>query len=45
MVTILEGNRMQRLLTLLVLLGIAFTTSACIVEEPGRACTYWHPCR
>jgi hypothetical protein len=39
---------MRPLFALLVLLGVALTTSACIVEEPGhehRECGFWHPCR
>jgi hypothetical protein len=37
---------MRQIFALLVLLGIAFSTTACIVEEPGheRGC-FWHPCR
>jgi hypothetical protein len=41
---------MRRFATLLLLVGIAFTATACIIEEPGpgphhdRWC-YWHPYR
>ena len=38
---------MRQVFALLVLLGVALSTTACIIEEPGRGrpCTYWHPCR
>jgi hypothetical protein len=38
---------MRHLVTLFLLLGIAFTTTACVVEEPGgdHHCSFWHPCR
>jgi hypothetical protein len=38
---------MRQFFAVLVLLGVALTTSACIVEEPGHEhnrCGFWHHC-
>jgi hypothetical protein len=38
---------MRQFFAVLVLLGVALTTSACIVEAPGHdhRCGFWHHCR
>jgi hypothetical protein len=41
-------SSMRFVITLLLMLGIACTTTACVVEEPGghdHHCSFWHPCR
>ena len=41
---------MRHVVAVLLLIGIAFSTTACVIEEPGpgpghsRGC-YWHPYR
>ncbi len=41
---------MKRLFAWIVLAGVAFSTTACVIEEPGRGhggggWCYWHPYR